>query len=253
MKSWWIKPWYHLVNQRSIFAFSCNHYEASTLSTHFPEVFGILEGSFLSLFLSFFFMISNLQKSCRNSTGYSYYTPYLNSPIIYIFLHLFYYSMNGFICVYHILCSVAQSRLTLCDPMDCTWPGSSVHEDSPDKNTGVGCHALLQGIFPTQGMNPDLPHCRRILYCLSYQRSPRILGWVAHSFFRGSSWSKNWTRGLLHCRRLFTNWVTRIFLGELKRNFPHLLRSSLFPNSLEVTCCCLVAKSCLIILWTHGL
>ena len=147
MKSWWIKPWYHLVNQRSIFAFSCNHYEASTLSTHFPEVFGILEGSFLSLSLSFFFMISNLQKSCRNSTGYSYYTPYLNSPIIYIFLHLFYYSMNWFICVYHILCSVAQSRPTLCDPMDCTWPGSSVHEDSPDKNTGVGCHTLLYRIY----------------------------------------------------------------------------------------------------------
>jgi len=44
--------------------------------------------------------------------------------------------------------------------------------DSPGKNTGVGCHALLQGIFPTQGSNPCLPYCRRILYCLSYQGSP---------------------------------------------------------------------------------
>ena len=44
--------------------------------------------------------------------------------------------------------------------------------DSPGKNSGVGCHALLQGIFPTQGLNPCLPHCRRILYCLSYQGSP---------------------------------------------------------------------------------
>ena len=43
-----------------------------------------------------------------------------------------------------------QSSLTLCDPMDCSPPGSSVHEDSPGKNTGVGCHALLHGIFPTQ-------------------------------------------------------------------------------------------------------
>ena len=40
---------------------------------------------------------------------------------------------------------------TLFDPMDCSPPGSSVHGDSPGKNTGVGCHALLQGIFPTQG------------------------------------------------------------------------------------------------------
>ena len=39
----------------------------------------------------------------------------------------------------------------------------SLHGDSPDKNTGVGCHALLQGIFLTQGSNPGLPHCRRIL------------------------------------------------------------------------------------------
>ena len=46
-----------------------------------------------------------------------------------------------------------QLCLTLCDPMDCIPAGSSVHEDSPGKNTGVGCHALLQGIFPTQGSN----------------------------------------------------------------------------------------------------
>ena len=46
-------------------------------------------------------------------------------------------------------------------------PGSSVHGDSPGKNTGVGCLALLQGIFPNQGLNPGLPHCRWILYCLS--------------------------------------------------------------------------------------
>ena len=42
----------------------------------------------------------------------------------------------------------------------------SVHADSPGKNTGVGYHALLQGIFPTQGQNPGLPHCRQILYYL---------------------------------------------------------------------------------------
>ena len=45
---------------------------------------------------------------------------------------------------------------TLSDPMDCGPPGSSVHGDSPGKNTGVGCHAFLQGIFPTQGLNSGL-------------------------------------------------------------------------------------------------
>ena len=49
-----------------------------------------------------------------------------------------------------------QSCPTLCDLMDHSPAGSSVHEDSPVKNTGVGCHALLQGIFPTQKSNPGL-------------------------------------------------------------------------------------------------
>ena len=60
-----------------------------------------------------------------------------------------------------------QSRPTHCDPMDCSPPGCSVHGDSPDKNTGVGCHALVQGIFPTQKSNPCLLWFldrRRILY-----------------------------------------------------------------------------------------
>ena len=61
-----------------------------------------------------------------------------------------------------------QSCLTLCNAMESSPPGSSVHGDSPGKNTGVGCHVFLQGIFPTQESNPcllSLLHCRRILYC----------------------------------------------------------------------------------------
>ena len=69
------------------------------------------------------------------------------------------------------LCLVTQSCQTLCDPMYCSPPGSPVHVDSPGKNTGVGCHALLQGIFPTQGSNPGIPHCRQILYHLSHQEA----------------------------------------------------------------------------------
>ena len=51
---------------------------------------------------------------------------------------------------------------------------------SPGQKTGVGDLSLLQGIFPTQGSNPGLPHCRQILYQLSHQGSPRILQWVAY-------------------------------------------------------------------------
>ena len=66
--------------------------------------------------------------------------------------------------------------------------------DSPGKNTGVGCHSYLQGIFPTQGSNPSLPHCRQLLYQFSHQGSPTILKWVAYPFSRGSSWPRNRTR-----------------------------------------------------------
>ena len=62
------------------------------------------------------------------------------------------------------VCLVTQLRLTLCDPLDCSPAGSSVHGDSPGKNTGVGCHSLLQGIFLTQELNTGLLHWRQILY-----------------------------------------------------------------------------------------
>ena len=90
--------------------------------------------------------------------------------------------------VLSVLCLVTQSCPTLYDP-----PGSSFHRDSPGKNTGVDCRALLQGTFPIQGLNPGLPHCRQILYWLSHLRSPRILEWVACPFSRGSSWPRNQT------------------------------------------------------------
>ena len=63
----------------------------------------------------------------------------------------------------------------ICDPMNCSLPGSSDHGDFPGKNTGVGCHFLLQGIFPTQRSNPGLLyhlHWQANSLPLSHQRSP---------------------------------------------------------------------------------
>ena len=86
--------------------------------------------------------------------------------------------------------------------------GSSVHGDSPGKNTGVGCHVLLQGIFPTQGSNPGLPHCRWILHCLSHQGSLRIWEWVAYRFSRGTSQLRNQTRISYNAGGFSTSWAT---------------------------------------------
>ena len=97
----------------------------------------------------------------------------------------------------------------LCDPMDCSPADSSVQGDSPGKNTGVGYHALLQRIFPTQGSNPGLPHCRWILYQLSYKGNPRILEWVAYPLSSGSSQPRNGTRVSCIAGGFFTNWAIR--------------------------------------------
>ena len=65
--------------------------------------------------------------------------------------------------------------------------------NSPGQNTGVSSLSLLQGIFPTQGSNPGLLHCRQILYQLSHKESPRILEWVAYPFSSGSFPPRNRT------------------------------------------------------------
>ena len=94
--------------------------------------------------------------------------------------------------------------MTLFNPVDCSPPGSSVHGDFPDKNTGVDCHAFLL----TQGLNPGFPHCKQILYHLSHQGSPKMLEWVAYPFCRGSSQSRDRTRFSCIAGRFFTSWAT---------------------------------------------
>ena len=69
--------------------------------------------------------------------------------------------------------------------------------------------SLLQGIFPTQGSNPGLPHCRRILYQLSHKGSPRILEWVDYPFSSRYSWPRNRTRVSCIAGGLFTNWAIK--------------------------------------------
>ena len=81
--------------------------------------------------------------------------------------------------------------------------------NSLSQNTGVGNLSLLQGIFPTQGSNPGLPHCRQILYQLNHKGSPRILRWVAYPFSRGSSRHRNCTGVSCIAGRFFTNWAIR--------------------------------------------
>ena len=183
-------------------------------------------------------------------------TEHPHSPCIYVYRHTYTHTniythtyMCKCVCIYIYIyifcccCLVTKMCSTLCNPVDCSLPGSSVYGisqasilewvaisffrgssqprdlstpqlqsesescsvmssslwphglhspwNSPGQNTGVGSHSLRQQIFPTQGSNPGLPHCRQIVYQLNHQGNPRILEWVATPFSRGSSWPRN--------------------------------------------------------------
>ena len=81
--------------------------------------------------------------------------------------------------------------------------------NSPGQNTGVSSCSLLWGIFPTQGSNPGLLHCRQSLYQLSHQGSWRILEWVAYPFSSRSSWPGNQTGISCIAGGFFTKWAIR--------------------------------------------
>ena len=107
---------------------------------------------------------------------------------------------------------------------DSLWP----HElysprNSQGQSTGVGSLSLLQGLIPTQGSNPGLLHCRRILYQLSHKGSPRILEWVAYPFSSRSSRPRNQTEASWIAGRFFTNWAIQealIMLDSTKKRYP---------------------------------
>ena len=108
----------------------------------------------------------------------------------------------------------AQSRKSeseICSVMsNSLWPhGVCSPWNSLGQNPRVGSLFLPQGIFPTQGSNPSLPHCRRILYQLSHKGSPRILEWVDYPFSSGSSWPRSQTGVSCITGGFFTNWAIR--------------------------------------------
>ena len=76
---------------------------------------------------------------------------------------------------------------TLCDPMDCSLPGFSVHGILQARVLRVGCHSLFQEIFPAQGLNPGLLHCRQILYRLRHQRKKKFSPALSAAVFVPSS------------------------------------------------------------------
>ena len=97
--------------------------------------------------------------------------------------------MSSLTCFISVKESESESHSAVCNSL----PPHRLYSPwtSPGQDTGVGSCSLLLGIFPTQGSNPGLPHCRWILYQLSHKGSSRILQWVACPFSSGPSRSRN--------------------------------------------------------------
>ena len=112
-------------------------------------------------------------------------------------------NLGAYFAMVHYKCKRNQTRYLLAPEIENDHTHNSIRDmrisklysprDPPGQNAGVGSHSLLQGIFPTQGSNPGLPNCRRILYQLSHQGSPRILEWVAYPFSSRSFRPRNRT------------------------------------------------------------
>ena len=155
---------------------------------------------------------------------------------------LFAWHYHNFVNCLSTLCVlVAQSCPTLCNPMDCSPARLLCPWNSPTKNTGVGCHSLLQGLFPTRGLNLGLLHCRQILYHLSYQGGPNTIqyknkSWKKKSdvlitlfapYFCPSSRAKmllSYKRRQVNLHKTKASPFLRVNRGRSKRSEPALLR-----------------------------
>ena len=108
-----------------------------------------------------------------------------------------------------MLCLIAQSCLTLCDPLDCSLPGSSVHGDSPGKNTGVGCMPSSRGSSEPSDKTQASHIAGGFFTNWAMREAQEYWSGVACHFSRGSSRLRNWTGVSCIAGGFFTSWATR--------------------------------------------
>ena len=107
-----------------------------------------------------------------------------------------------------VLCLVAQSCLTLCDPLDCSPPFPSVHGDSPGKNTGVGCMPSSRGSSQPKDLTQVSCTAGRF-FTIWATRAAQEYWKAAYPYSRGTSWCRNWTGVSNTTGGSFISWATR--------------------------------------------
>ena len=106
--------------------------------------------------------------------------------------------------------------------------------NSPGQDPGVSSCSLLRGIFPTQGLNPGLPNFRWILYQLSHQESPRVLGWADYTFSSESSQHRCQTG--VSCTADFSwSLIEAISIPYLQSNFKRVMYYTLSTVNVRKT------------------
>ena len=139
------------------------------------------------------------------------------------------------------LCLVIQLCLTLCSPIDCNLPGSSVHGNSPGKNTRVGCHALLQDL-PNPGIKPRSPALQPNSLPSEPPEKPQNTGVDSLSIFQGNFLTQESNRGLLHYRQILYQLSYQGSILGLKRRKPVLrLKCVKYKYLLVIVLSCLSA------------
>ena len=135
--------------------------------------------------------------------------------------------------VYIIYNEVAQSCPTLCDPMDCVAYRLLLPWDFPSKKTGVGCHFLLQEIFPTQGLNTGPLHCRQTLYHLSHQGCPMWYICASYIYKEWSIWYRHIPFIYMYIKEMIR--FKDILVSFLSLSFLSLLCASALSNKNYVS------------------
>ena len=127
------------------------------------------------------------------------------SSLIWLFLFLLSYSKesqyNALTLQYRVLTIKLSENCSVVSDSATPW---AIHSswNSPGQNTGAGSLSLLQGIFPTQGLNLDLMHCRWILYRAEPPGKPKNTGVGSLSLLQGIFPTQESNRGLPHCRQI---------------------------------------------------
>ena len=114
-----------------------------------------------------------------------------------------------------------------CNPINCGPPGFSAHGNSPGENTEVGSHALLQGIFPTQGSNPDIPHCR-----LTTQLPHKIWIYDFKISFPFSKLPFHFDYGFLDMQKVLSLMQSPLFIFSFVFIWNQIHKTSLNPMSI---------------------